>query len=973
MVLESQHPFNGKSTLEEVTIEGAVALELRFDWNSSLGKKDRIHITGDNEQEFTFEGLEHGTDASTIGASICVGDLVVRGPSWLWGEQDGGVGSIGEVLDVRSWKGKSNAGILVQWRNPQFIGLYRWNYEGHYDLVYFGPGPSSSRPLIVKGDTLRVAVDADVESANMPAELEGSIIHWPGAMRFEESTSAIRLDYVDELELKRDFTVDVWIRPASSGNKQVILARACDIEDITIEEFPLHQLVIRTGGDGQLICTMCNSAMTLGLKLQGGRLQVNKWSHIALTACDRTFTLFLDGVEVALGAFSGDRLDPMSAPLVIGNSAARVTGLQGHMSVFRIWRRALPLKVIQEIQSSMTLSTTEGLVTQLLSSVPIGDLAANIVLAHAPGDVEGARWDEAVEPVLKSESKQAWGYKITILPVYPVSSLSKIPSIAADYAFHAEPYGNGSLRHDFAIVRYINDVAAKKSFGIDQLLQVKWDDIAPGDTDLNRLPLIRELMSMTSSAPPNADGQPGKKRSVIASRYTMIQLLNTFLKDVLPLIDLGTLEKDWSTAALIAKCRGLIYTMLKEPTWNNALTATTCSGSTFELQLSRSRALKFASSGQVDNDGRLMVFSQAFRQIHQLPPKSLRRSDKLYTVLWMGERAHDAGGPYRESWSVYCTELQSKALPLLRQTQNGIHSIGQNREDWVVNPGATAATQLDMFSFLGKLMGVVIRNKEYLNLDLSLVVWKLLAEEPLSIEDLEAIDIETVRTLKLIRDSPAEGFEEVFDGVVFTTFSADDREVELIPGGTSRQLTYGNRLEYVHSVEQYRLREFDRQAEAIRGGLATTVPVKLLALFTWDEVEMMVCGKKQVDITLLKSVTEYSSCRSEDPHVHNFWEVLEGFSDEERSMFLRFCWGRSRLPLRADAFPQRFKINGFNRTPADNYLPVSHTCFFSLELPPYSSVEVMRAKLTYAIYNCQAIDGDDTTVGMQAASLGWED
>jgi hypothetical protein len=33
----------------------------------------------------------------------------------------------------------------------------------------------------------------------------------------------------------------------------------------------------------------------------------------------------------------------------------------------------------------------------------------------------------------------------------------------------------------------------------------------------------------------------------------------------------------------------------------------------------------------------------------------------------------------------------------------------------------------------------------------------------------------------------------------------------------------------------------------------------------------------------------------------------------------------------------------------------------------------MKEKLRYAIYNCQAIDGDDTSVGMQAASMGWEE
>lgn len=54
----------------------------------------------------------------------------------------------------------------------------------------------------------------------------------------------------------------------------------------------------------------------------------------------------------------------------------------------------------------------------------------------------------------------------------------------------------------------------------------------------------------------------------------------------------------------------------------------------------------------------------------------------------------------------------------------------------------------------------------------------------------------------------------------------------------------------------------------------------------------------------------------------------------------RFAWGRSRLPLSADQFHQAFKIQAFARTPADAYLPVAHTCFFSLELPRYSSREV---------------------------------
>ena len=83
-------------------------------------------------------------------------------------------------------------------------------------------------------------------------------------------------------------------------------------------------------------------------------------------------------------------------------------------------------------------------------------------------------------------------------------------------------------------------------------------------------------------------------------------------------------------------------------------------------------------------------------------------------------------------------------------------------------------------------------------------------------------------------------------------------------------------------------------------------------------------------------------------------------------MFLRFTWGRSRLPLNSAAFTQNFKLLSFSRSPADQYYPVAHTCFFQLELPQYSSPAIMRDKLRYAIYNCTAIDGDDTGVGMAA-------
>ena len=135
----------------------------------------------------------------------------------------------------------------------------------------------------------------------------------------------------------------------------------------------------------------------------------------------------------------------------------------------------------------------------------------------------------------------------------------------------------------------------------------------------------------------------------------------------------------------------------------------------------------------------------------------------------------------------------------------------------------------------------------------------------------------------------------------------------------------------------------------------------------------MVCGNPDIDVKLLESVTEYSGCSANDAHVRLFWQALNEFNNEERSALIRFCWGRSRLPLNAAAFTQRFKLQSFNRSPADSYFPVAHTCFFSLELPAYSTLTIMTEKLRYAIFNCMAIDGDDTSTGMAVAAMGWEE
>jgi len=81
----------------------------------------------------------------------------------------------------------------------------------------------------------------------------------------------------------------------------------------------------------------------------------------------------------------------------------------------------------------------------------------------------------------------------------------------------------------------------------------------------------------------------------------------------------------------------------------------------------------------------------------------------VFKVNFVGEGSVDAGGPYNEVISAITEELQSKFLTLLVPTSNNTHNVGDNRDAWIVNPSADSKHMLDMYVFLGKMMGVAIR------------------------------------------------------------------------------------------------------------------------------------------------------------------------------------------------------------------------------------------------------------------------
>jgi len=74
------------------------------------------------------------------------------------------------------------------------------------------------------------------------------------------------------------------------------------------------------------------------------------------------------------------------------------------------------------------------------------------------------------------------------------------------------------------------------------------------------------------------------------------------------------------------------------------------------------------------------------------------------------------------------------------------------------------------------------------------------------------------------------------------------------------------------------------------------VPRSTFNMLDWEEIEIRAVGEKTVDPEKLKKITTYQSCSENSPIVKLFWEVFEEMSEEDKALYLKYVWGRQRLP-----------------------------------------------------------------------------
>jgi hypothetical protein len=345
-------------------------------------------------------------------------------------------------------------------------------------------------------------------------------------------------------------------------------------------------------------------------------------------------------------------------------------------------------------------------------------------------------------------------------------------------------------------------------------------------------------------------------------------------------------------------------------------------GSAIVIKIDRALYIKNKSLNLVDKCFEFTVFSQVFNQfklkniLGVVKPIysnyfAQNENENLFEVNLLGEGAIDGGGPSRQIYTDVFEDLFSTQLELFIPTPNNISKAGSDRDKWTINPSANNEKQLEMFSFIGKLLAFSILSKNYAPVYLPSFIWKQILNVDLEYSDLENIDVLAYNSIVKVCLFPEKYQDELlglFDLIDFTCQLSDGSVVELIPNGSEIKLNNKNFKEFIQLYLEKRFGEVREQIKALQKGLFEIISEKTLGFLSWEDLEEKICGVKEFDLNLLKENTIYEGYKKDDKVIDLFWKFLQNCSLEEKYLYLKFAWGRSRLPNSSEGFTDSHTI-----------------------------------------------------------------
>ncbi len=327
-----------------------------------------------------------------------------------------------------------------------------------------------------------------------------------------------------------------------------------------------------------------------------------------------------------------------------------------------------------------------------------------------------------------------------------------------------------------------------------------------------------------------------------------------------------------------------------------------------------------------------------------------------FQVSYISELGHmeagvDGGGLFKDFWSDLSAVVFNPDYGLFSTTTSGL--LYPNPHSQTLH----GPEHLKLFVFLGRVLGKAIY--EGISIQPQLATFFLGycrgKYDYLGLfHDLGGLDPELYNSLLFLKNYDKDAVEDL--SLTFTVVEDNlgvMKEVELLPGGSTKAVTGKNRLEYVNRVAKYML--IDRltlQSKSFVNGLWEVLCPRWLQFFSEPELQVLISGSTlSLDLEDLQRHTKYGGGFTPySATVKKFWKVLGSMTSREHAMLLKFVTGCERPPpLGFESVRPPFTLQCIAINSDESRLPSASTCFNVLKLPTYKSENVMKAKLLLAI------------------------
>ncbi|KAK7057165.1 hypothetical protein R3P38DRAFT_3252330 [Favolaschia claudopus] len=344
------------------------------------------------------------------------------------------------------------------------------------------------------------------------------------------------------------------------------------------------------------------------------------------------------------------------------------------------------------------------------------------------------------------------------------------------------------------------------------------------------------------------------------------------------------------------------------------------------------------------NVRRARVFEDSFQHLQRKSGEQIKYG-KL-SVRFYDEEGVDAGGVTREWFQILARQMFDPNNALFQPCAADRLTYQPNKNSWV-NP-----EHLSFFKFVGRVIGKAIYDGRLLDAYFARSLYRQLLGKPVDYKDVEWVDPEYYNSLCWILENDPTPLELTFS-VEADEFGVN-RIIALKEGGETLPVTQDNKKEFVQLSAQYRLySSIKDQIESLSNGFYEIIPKELITIFNEQELELLISGTPDIDVDEWRAATEYNGYTSSDPNIVWWWRALKSFNRDERAKVLSFATGTSKVPL--GGFTDLQGVQGVQRFSIhraygeSDRLPQAHTCFNQIDLPQYSSYEMLRQQLLLAI------------------------